>query len=387
MHAFKICRHFGECGGCAFQDIDYPEQLKLKKKGLEELITSYGLKTELKPFNFYENWFYRNKMEFTFAKDERIICGLYGRNDTFKKRRIIDIKECLIFSPEAGKILAAVKGFFEMQGYPVYDKWRHRGFLRNLILRQTRFTHQIMLGLVTTGVFSLNKEGLVKYLSALELEGKIMSIYWIINDSLSDAVVFEKKELIYGEPFITETLGDFTFYIGIDSFFQVNSLGIKDLYSKVRDYAQLTGREKVLDLFCGLGCIGLYLAKSADFVWGVEINPRSVELAFKNAQVNNIKNISFLNAEVKSFLSLNRTFYKDIDVLTLNPPRAGISAKVRRQILRLKPKGIFYSSCNPQSLLRDLKDLSASYKIDFLEPFDFFPHTPHLECLAKLKIF
>jgi 23S rRNA (uracil-5-)-methyltransferase RumA len=254
-----------------------------------------------------------------------------------------------------------------------------------VIIRETKFTKEIMVGLVTTSAANLDKEGFVKALTALQLEANIKSIYWIINDSWSDAVIFEKKELLYGEPYIQEDLGDLHFKIGIDSFFQVNPRAIKDFYTKIRNYASLKNEEKVLDLFCGSGGIGLFLAKDAKFVWGVELEKQIIEAAWENAKLNTIENISFFASDVRKFLNSQSAFYKDIDVLIINPPRSGLSNKIVRAILRLNPKTIFYSSCNPTSLFTNLKDLLSAYKIEFIEPFDFFPHTPHVECLAVLR--
>jgi 23S rRNA (uracil-5-)-methyltransferase RumA len=243
-----------------------------------------------------------------------------------------------------------------------------------------------MVGLVTTSEQEFDREGFTETLKALKLNAKLKSIYRVVNDSLSDAVIFEKKELLYGEPFIEESLGDFKFKISIDSFFQVNPVGIKNLYEKIRNYANLNKEQKVLDLFCGSGGIGIFLAKDAKFVWGIESFKPLVEWAWQNAKENNLENISFFAADARLFLNTQGAFYKDIDVLIINPPRSGLSNKILRAVLRLKPKAIFYSSCNPDTFLANLKELASAYKPEFIEPFDFFPHTPHLESLALLKL-
>jgi 23S rRNA (uracil-5-)-methyltransferase RumA len=342
----------------------------------------YGINCELKPINSYSEWFYRNKMEFSFGQKEGISCGLYKKAS---HGELIDISECLIFSKDAGTILKAVKDYFMLKGNSVHNKFSHKGFLRNLILRETKFTNELMLGLVTTSSEELDKDGFVNMLKGLSLNSTLKSVYWIVNDSLSDAVVFEKKELLFGEPFIEEKLDEFKFKIAIDSFFQVNPLAIKNLYGKIRNYAKLEKREKVLDLFCGGGSIGIFLAGSAKFVWGVEVSQPIVDCAWQNAKENNIENISFFTADARAFLNTQGAFYKDVDVLIINPPRCGLSNKIIRAILRLSPKTIFYSSCNPDTLFANLKALSASYRPQLIEPFDFFPHTPHLETLVLLK--
>lgn len=378
----NICKHFGLCGGCSFQDIDYSVQTVCKEESIREMMSISGIDCELKPINTSSEWFYRNKMEFSFGQKEEIICGLYKKKS---HGELIDICECRIFSKDAALILKSVKDFFKSKGNSAHNKFSHKGFLRNLILRETKFTNELMVGIVTTSSEELDREGFVNMLKGLSLNSKLKSVYHIVNDSFSDAVVFEKKELLFGEPVIEERLDKFRFKIAIDSFFQVNPAAIEKLYGKIKQYAALNGQEKVLDLFCGGGSIGIFLADTAKFVWGVEVSQAIIDCAIKNAKDNNIDNISFFTADARAFLNTQGTFYKDIDVLIINPPRCGLSNKIIRAILRLTPKKIFYSSCNPDTLFANLKELSVAYKPELIEPFDFFPHTPHLETLVLLN--
>ncbi|MFA5008256.1 MAG: 23S rRNA (uracil(1939)-C(5))-methyltransferase RlmD [Candidatus Omnitrophota bacterium] len=378
----NTCKHFGACGGCSFQDIAYSVQTLCKEESIRELMSVYGISCKLLPINSYNEWFYRNKMEFSFGYNNGITCGLYKKGS---HSELIDISECLIFSKDAGTILKAVKDFFTAKGNAVHNKFSHKGFLRNFIIREAKFTNQLMLGLVTTSSEELDKEGFVNMLKELNLNANLKSVYRIVNDSISDAVIFEKKELLFGEPFIEEKLGEFKFKIAIDSFFQVNPVAIENFYRKIKNYANLNKEEKVLDLFCGGGSIGIFLAGNAKFVWGVEVSQAIVDCAWQNAKENNIENISFFTADARAFLNTQGAFYKNIDVLIVNPPRSGLSNKIIRAILRLNPKTIFYSSCNPDTLFANLKELAVSYKPEFIEPFDFFPHTPHLETLVLLK--
>ncbi len=376
----NICKHFPSCGGCRFQDVSYSQQLADKQKKIRAFLDEAGIDTELKEINHFEPWYYRNKMEFTFSHDESgdLVCGLHLKT---QKRKVFNATECLIFSPHTGMLLDCLR--ISLAGQKAYDKFSHQGFLRHLIVRRTHFTNQLMLGLVTSSQGELDSEGLRKMLSALDNDVQINSLYWITNDSLGDAVTFQKKELLAGESFITERLGDLDFRIYIDSFFQVNPQGIKILYEKIRHYAGLNGTEKILDLYCGVGSIGLFLARDVQYVWGVELKQEIVENAKVNAEINNIDNISFICTDVRRFLG--DCDISGIDIMVLNPPRCGLSKKIKRKVLRLKPPRIFYSSCNPQSLCDDLKDLSESYRVQFVEPFDFFPHTPHVECLTFLE--
>ena len=376
----KECKHFSECGGCRFQDIPYPEQLIQKENRVKDIASLFSVKVE--PINSAKPWYYRGKMEFTFSFDQGIICGLYSK---LNKGKVLDIEECLIFSEDLPLLFKTIKAFVNKKKYSVYDKYSHKGFLRNLVIRQTKFRNELMLGIVTTSAQDLDKEELVKELLSLKPNTFLKSIYWIINDSLSDAVVFQRKELLYGDETIKEQIDDLIFNIGIDSFFQVNSYMLSDFFKKIKDYSQVSSDKRFLDLFCGLGTIGISLAKQVKFVWAVEISQEIIDLAWKNAKENNIANISFFAADARRFLNTQGAFHRGIEVLVLNPPRAGLSDRIIRAILRLEAKKIIYSSCNPKALFLDLEKLTDYYSLDFIEPFDFFPHTPHLECLVSLS--
>ncbi|MBP7087808.1 MAG: 23S rRNA (uracil(1939)-C(5))-methyltransferase RlmD [Candidatus Omnitrophica bacterium] len=376
----KICKHFNECGGCCLQDIPYSKQLELKEDKLKELLSSLNINTPIKPINYGEPWYYRNKMEFSFAEDSS--CGLYSKKE---KAKVVNIEECLIFSLDLGSIIGAVKSFVKDKNYSVYNKYNHQGFLRNLIIRETKFTGEIMVGLVTSSKEELDKERLIEELLSLKLNSKIKSIYHIINDSLSDAVVFDRKELIYGNEFIKEKIADIWFNVSIDSFYQVNPKMMVNFYDKIKHYATLGKDQTVLDLFCGAGSIGLCLAPLAKQVWGVEVGSDMVKLAECNAKINNIENISFFASDVRRFLNIEAKPFDKVDCVVINPPRSGLSHKVKRAILRLKPKGVLYSSCNPKSLFTDLESFKEEYTLDFIELFDFFPHTLHLETLVGLR--
>lgn len=378
----KLCKHFSECGGCQFQDRPYKQQLDLKIEKVKDLAVSWEVGARIKPVVYKEEWFYRNKMEFSFADQKGLVCGLYSKKE---KRKVVNIEECLIFSKDTQDILETIREFCREKKYSVYNKYSHKGFLRNLIIRQAKFTKQTMIGLVTGNSQVLDKKEFVKRLLSLKLEMPIKSIYQIINDSFSDAVIFEKKELLYGSSFIEEKLGSYIFRIGIDTFFQVNPRMAVDFYGQIKKYLNLSGKENVLDLFCGVGSIGIFLASGGSQVWGVELSEEIVEKARENAKINNVENISFFACDVRKFLNIQGAPSKDIDVLVINPPRGGLSNKIIRAILRLKPKVIIYSSCNPDSLFRDLKGLTISYSVDFVEPYDFFPHTKHFECLSFLR--
>jgi len=378
-----LCKHFGTCGGCQFQDLPYSEQILRKEQIIKELAHNSGFAdTEIKPINRFNEWFYRNKMEFTFSESEgQIVLGLHTKG---KHRAVFDVKECRIFSKDIGSLLDSVRVFCHKHNYKAYNKFTHKGFLRHLIVRETKFTGEVMIGVVTTSEETLDKDSFLREVMASAYQGRIASVHWIINDSFGDAVVFQKKELFYKNAFITEKLGDYYFKIYIDSFFQTNPEGIQILYQKVKDYAPQEKTTKVLDLFCGVGCMGIFLASNAEFVWGVELVESAVANALDNAVLNNVKNISFVRADVRKFLAQDN-LSGNINCTVVNPPRAGLSNKIKTRIVRLNSPWLFYSSCNPKTLFEDIKDLYPRYKPVFIEPFDFFPHTKHVETLVLLR--
>jgi len=257
--------------------------------------------------------------------------------------------------------------------------------LRYLVLREAKNTGQLMAALVTTSQTELAAQEFTEMMRALPLKARLVSLYHVVSDTWSDAVVMEQKRLLFGQANLVETLGEFSFNLGPDTFFQVNPKGVSELYAQIRTKAALTKEERVLDLFCGVGSIGIFLASQAKYVWGVELEPAIIACAWQNAKDNRVDNISFFTGDARKFLNAEGSFYKGVDLLVLNPPRSGISAKMLRAITRLEPKRVIYSSCNPKTLFADLDLIRQEYKLESVEPFDFFPHTPHVECLTVLS--
>ncbi|MBD3245673.1 MAG: 23S rRNA (uracil(1939)-C(5))-methyltransferase RlmD [Candidatus Omnitrophica bacterium] len=379
------CRHFGVCGGCRWQDVPYCGQLIRKRQYVQDLFREAGFSCAVPPVAPSPQWYYRNKMEFTFAQEGgRVTCGFYHRT---KKRTVVDLSECKIFSPDAGPILETVKEFVREKGYPAYNKYTHQGFLRNLIVRETKRGKELMVGIVTTGQGKLDAGGFVNALRRCGTRGRVVSVYQVKNDSWSDAVVFEQKELLFGDAMITEEILGMKFHVGIDSFFQVNPAAAECFYRRIRERVSGSGdgTAQVLDLFCGAGGIGLVIAPHVGRVHGVEVQEAIVDAARKNARENGVRNISFTVFDTRRFLSFHGREYRGADYVVLNPPRNGISKKIARGVLRLESPAIIYSSCNARTLVRDLSWLRDWYRIDWVVPVDLFPHTPHLECVAALS--
>ncbi|KQC12939.1 MAG: hypothetical protein APR56_05890 [Methanosaeta sp. SDB] len=320
-------------------------------------------------------------MEFTFGAEEGgVICGLHRRG---RKRSILPVKECLISFPETGVILEAITTLARQSGRPAYDPYRHQGFWRNLVIREGKFTGDLLINLVTSSSGELDQAGLFSALNRVLPEGRITSLIHTVNDSISNAVIPEQWEVLQGNPFLEERIAGLTFQIPPFSFFQVNPAMMEIFYRELKEILRLRGRERILDLFSGCGAIGLVLSRPADSILGIEIEPEAVQTAYLNARRNGIGNLSFRSGKVARVLAENRGDWPGrFDLVIVNPPRSGISSKIARRLLELEADRIVYSSCNPETFFPQVGLLESRYRPVVLQPFDFFPHTPHLEMLA-----
>lgn len=381
----KLCAHFGECGGCRFQNVPYPDQLRKKEVFCGDLWEAAGRPGDLKPIiPSPRPFYYRNKMEFSFSGGPgEIVCGFHHRRF---KRRVVEVRECRIFSRDAAAVLAAVSEFARETGLSAYDLYRHQGFWRNLVLREGKFSQQMMINLVTSSQGEFDRERLKKIVSTLKTEKEIVSLLWTVNDRFSDAVIPEKVEIIAGRDFLEERIRGLTFRISPGSFFQVNPFILDSFYRFLREQLSLRGDEKILDIYCGIGTISLILARPARAVIGVEVNEDAVENARVNAARNGIKNVTFLAGRARQVLLARREDWKGtIDIVVANPPRSGLSRKVMKRIKEIEPKIIVYSSCNARTFFDEVSTLREDYTLERIQPFDFFPHTPHLEILAFFR--
>lgn len=377
-----ICKHFGTCGGCRFQDRDYQTQVVEKNSYCQELLLEAGIKTELKevipsPLPFY----YRNKMEFTFYHEgEDLVCGLH-RND--KSRSVFQIEECPIFSRDLPIIMDAVMDFAQRTGLPAYHPYRHQGFWRNLVVREGKFTGQIMVNLVTSSQGKINQGAFRDTLIGLRTNKRIASLIHTVNDSLSNAVIPERVTVIEGQSFLEEKVFNISFRIPPFSFFQVNPFILEIFYPELHNILDLQGKENILDVFCGSGTIGLVLSARAKSILGIELEEAAVENARSNAGINRIKNLVFIAGKASRVMAENRNHWPGtFDIVIVNPPRSGISKKEAKRILEIGAERVVYSSCNPKTFFSQAELLLDHYQLKMVQPFDFFPQTPHLELLA-----
>jgi len=393
-----FCRHFGVCGGCRWQDLQYSEQLYYKQKEVRDTLERVG-QLELPPLHpimaSKKEQYYRNKLEFTFSNrrwlsDEEVQSGneFTDRNGLgfhipgmFDK--VIDLEECFLQPEPSNAIRQAVRNYAHEMKLSFYDLKNGGGLLRNIIIRNT-FSGDVMVIVVFFEEDEKAQHGLLNHLRSSFPE--ITSLMYCINRKANDTISDQEILLHSGQDHIVEVMEDLRFKIGPKSFFQTNSLQALELYRKVRDYAALTGDEVVYDLYTGTGTIGLFLAGSARKVVGIEYIDEAIRDARVNAELNGISNTTFFSGDIKDVLNADFIDREGRpEVLITDPPRAGMHENVVRAILYAKPGRIVYVSCNPASQARDLQLLGEEYRILEVQPVDMFPHTFHVENIVLLE--
>ena len=380
------CSHFGICGGCAWQNLDYPKQVEFKTKQVQETLEHIGgfSNPPVKPaIPSPEIFYYRNKMEFSFSTDQDNlpVLGLH-KKDRFDL--VFNLDKCYLQSETSNRMVQFIQEFVKENQISIYDLKTHRGLLRFLTIREGKNTGEVMVNIVTDqGNFP---QGKILAQGLSENFPQIKSVVRNINPHKAQIAVGEKEEVLAGKNFITEKIGNFIFEISANSFFQTNTQQAEKLYDLILEMADLKGKETVLDLYSGTGTISFYLAQKSQKVIGVESNPKTVADAKKNAGLNKISNCQFICEEAKTFLALALIRRETYDLVVIDPPRAGLHPQVVENILKLSPPEIIYVSCNPATLSRDLKLLCESqYNLELVQPLDMFPHTFHIESVAKLS--
>jgi len=375
------CPHFGICGGCLWQHVDYAAQAQAKEAIVAQTLAPIGAGAALpiRPIMVMDDpWMFRNKMEFSFQPPHRLGLHQRGRWD-----EVIDVQTCFLPSQTVMEIVAAVRAFVVEHNLVCYNTRTHEGFLRHLVVREGRATGELMVAIVTAPGPFAHAHALADTLVAQHPQ--IASILWAINATHSDAVEVSESRVLHGRPFIFERLGGRIFKVGLLTFFQTNTAQAERMIDVVAEFAHLGGTERVLDLYCGVGTFALALSAQATEVIGVDASVASVEAARENAVLNGVSNATFQALEV-GHLEGQLPPETRFDVVILDPPRAGAGARVMRTIVRLAPPRVVYVSCNPTTLAADLQELiSANYAIEAIQPLDLFPHTYHVECVVGLR--
>ncbi|WP_300386479.1 23S rRNA (uracil(1939)-C(5))-methyltransferase RlmD [Clostridium sp.] len=380
------CKYFGVCGGCTSQKLTYEKQLELLSDEVKELFENGNVKTGeyLGVVGSKEQWEYRNKMEFTFGDFEKggeLTLGMHMKGKSFG---IVTVDSCLIVDEDFRTVIKETVNYFKDKNLPYYRVMKRQGYLRHLVIRKAINTGELMINLVTTTQEDFDLTEYVELLKSQNYKGKLVSILHTENNSLSDAVIPEKVNLLYGQDYITEELLGLKFKISPFSFFQTNTKGAESLYSIVRDFMGDADNKVVFDLYCGTGTIGQITAGKAKKVVGIELIEEAVEAAKENAKLNNLDNCEFIAGDVGEII---KTVKDKPDIIILDPPRSGVHPKALDYLIKFNAKEIIYVSCNPKTLVEDLLVLEKSgYKIVQTIVKDMFPNTPHAEVITKLKL-
>jgi 23S rRNA (uracil1939-C5)-methyltransferase len=377
------CAYFGRCGGCDLQHLSYSEQLEYKTKTVRDaLVRIGGIKSPnvLQTIGMDNPWRYRNKGQFPVAGEKGSeAVGLYAS----ASHRIIDIDSCLIQHEVSDSIIAVFKEFMRRYGVPAYDEVTQRGIIRHIVSKIAFSTGDVMVIAVTnTDKLPLSDE-LVAMLRE-QIPG-LKSVVQNVNTESTNVVLGSRNKVLWGESFITDMIDNLSFRISPLSFFQVNPVQTNILYDRALQYAGLDGSQTVLDLFCGIGTISLFLARRAKFVYGVEEVSQSVKDAEVNAKLNGILNVRFICGDAKVVFDKMQSDTK-IDVVVVDPPRKGCEPELLDGILKLSPARVVYVSCNPATLARDVKHLAqGGYELIEAQPVDMFAHTGHVESVVLMS--
>jgi 23S rRNA (uracil1939-C5)-methyltransferase len=377
------CAHYPECGGCRFQDLAYEAQIAAKQDQVRDALQRIGGIAEppvrqIVPARSV--FHYRNKLEYSFTQTpDGPALGFHkaGRWD-----EVLPIEKCWLTTDLGNAIRGAVRDWARAEHLEAYDQEHQTGYLRHLVVREGRNTGQVLVMLVTAKGERFERDELVDTLRRFP---QVRSIHWAVNDTPAE-VTNLPSTVLWGEDAIEEELLGLRFRIRPNAFLQTNTEMAEVLYRLAGEAAAVQRDETVYDLYCGTGTIGLTLAPDALTVWGVEVSEESVACAIENAELNGIANAAFFAGEVGRSLEELAERAGPPDVVVVDPPRAGLSSKAVRRIGRLEPKRIAYVSCNPTTLAGNVKELARDwgFTVEWVTPVDMFPHTPHVEAVARL---
>lgn len=378
--AKELCPAAGKCGACKWLRISYEEQLKQKEKEIKELCGEFG---KFEPIiGMEEPYHYRNKVHAVFGEDRKhnIISGIYEE----KTHRIVPVDECLLEDKRADAIIVSIRTLLKSFKIRPYNEDTGYGLFRHVLIRTGLQTGQILVVLILTSPIMPSKNNFVKAL--LKLHPEITTVVLNVNDRGTSMVMGKKEYVLYGKGYIEDILCEKKFRISPQSFYQVNPFQTEKLYTKAMQYAGLTGREVVLDAYCGTGTIGLIASEKAREVIGVELNGAAVRDAVTNAKINNVDNIIFYEKDAGEFMVQMAEQEARVDVVFMDPPRAGSDEAFLSSLVRLKPERVVYISCNPETLARDLKYLAKrGYKMVKGVGVDMFPWTGHVESVVLMS--
>lgn len=379
------CSTYKRCGGCNLRHVKYDETLKIKQNLVQSLVNK-TLKNKIKvkeTIGMENPYYYRNKAQFPIGKDKEnnVVMGVFAN----RTHEIIPIEECFIQNKEIQKLSKFILEFIKENDISVYDETSRKGLIRHIVTKIGIKTNEIMCIIVINGKEIPKEKELT--MQIIKKFPNVKTIVKNINTKNTNVIMGEKNEKIYGDGYIEDKLGEYTFKISPHSFYQVNPVQAEKLYSIGVEAANINKEDVVFDLYCGIGTISLFMAKYAKKVYGVEIVEQAIKDAKENAKINNIKNTEFIAGDTKLILDdlINN---KNIipNVVMVDPPRKGLDNRSVENILKIMPNRFVYISCNPATLVRDLAKFEEMYEIKSIQPVDMFPFTAHVECVAVMCI-
>ncbi|MBE4910583.1 23S rRNA (uracil(1939)-C(5))-methyltransferase RlmD [Bacillus luteolus] len=379
------CPIYDQCGGCQLQHLDYNQQLKEKRdivvQAFERYVKNLNPSIIKDTIGMDNPWNYRNKSQFQVGlNNQKVIAGLYGLNS----HHLIDISDCMVQHQATNKVTQVVKTILQELNISIYNEKSRKGIIRTIVTRVGVETGEVQLVLITAKTELPRKEQFITEVKKRLPEVK--SIVQNINGNKTSLIFGDETKRLHGKEVIQENLGDLQFELSARAFFQLNPHQTVKLYDEVKKAARLTGKEKLVDAYCGVGTIGLWLAKEASEIRGMDTISESIEDAKKNAKNHGISNALYVTGKAEQWLPKWVKEGWKPDVIVVDPPRTGCDDQLLQTILKVKPKKVVYVSCNPSTLAKDIGVLSKSYNVSYIQPVDMFPHTAHVEAVALLEL-
>jgi len=380
------CKDYSKCGGCNLRHIDYKYTLQIKKAIVENCLYK-AMNREIKVedvIGMEKPIFYRNKLQYPVGvnKDGETVMGVYSS----RTHNIVPISKCYIQNDKCNEIANDIFEFIKENKISAYNEETLKGTVRHIVIRIGVKTEEILVTIVVNDNNFKKEKEFVEYLT--NKNSNIKTIVKNYNTKNTNVILGNKNEIIFGSGYIYDILGDYKFKISPLSFYQVNPIQTEILYSAaINNVSEGLGRGQALDLYCGIGTIGIFASKKFKKVYGIEIVEQAIEDAKENAKINNVENIEFYAGDVEQVLpEILEKMEEKPNVVFVDPPRKGLDNKTIGILKNIEPEKIIYISCNPATLARDLKELEEKYEIKKVQPVDMFPYTSHVECCALLEI-
>ncbi|GEN46193.1 23S rRNA (uracil(1939)-C(5))-methyltransferase RlmD [Alkalibacillus haloalkaliphilus] len=378
------CDVFYKCGGCQIQHMTYERQLTMKQKQVQDVMKKIAQMPDVPvhpTIGMEEPWAYRNKVQIPVGKrDGKVITGFYQK----RSHNIIDMDTCPVQSESNDNIVREMRAIIDELEIEPYNEETHEGVIRHLVLRTGYHTNEVMVVIVTKTKDLPHKQELIEKIK--QLDSNIKGVIHNINPKQTNVIMGQESKTLWGEDVIIDKIHDLEFAISAHSFYQVNPEQTEKLYDQALKYAELSGQETVIDAYCGIGSISLFLAQHAKKVYGVEVVPQAVDDAKANAKRNHIDNAEFYVGEAEKVMPWWKTQGLNPDVIVVDPPRKGCDEELLQAMIDMQPERIVYVSCNPSTLARDLKILSeGGFETKEIQPVDMFPQSNHIESVAMVE--